>query len=259
MKKSETRFEGFGLPIVAKALPTVRLSALPKMALALSLMCCVLQGTAALTIQEWCKAANEQTAAIKSGNWQRAAHCSKLVAGGDNVTGVIPVNAAAAIATYSMCMWNEKGTDYKEQAITDLAQAVNFCDMRVKPGCGARITQFMVCILEGKIDGVKFTQNDFLSPIGLHSFLMEMPYAAANQKHQETMARYDRLIGQISASTEVYRRQGEYQAKVAKFYAKQSYENKHHSTFDPNVRPSEDSGRREDWDSRKRIYDIFGK
>lgn len=113
----------------------------------------------------------------------------------------------------------------------------------------------------------KFSANDIYSDsCGITHFVMEPLHTALEQERYERKKKMDaenewlNWIGAYAdASTSVYRKQGEMFATQAKFNARREYENKYHSTFDPKDRPSESSGRREDWDSCKKIYDIFGE
>lgn len=201
----------------------------------------------AISIDEWCAAMDREGEAIEVGNWTQA----RYYVGIQLQDTSVPVNTAGNCVRMFLLNWN---LEEKNEAIGWLRRGISIMKSHVGQNCSARAEVLLKKACSDEI-GDTFTKNLFYS---VYNYVMEVPNAVNQRKHRQLMARYDALIGQISASTEVYRREGEYQAMQAKSYANQEYQRKCHRVFDPDRRPSADSGCREEWDACKRIYDIFG-
>ena len=88
-------------------------------------------------------------------------------------------------------------------------------------------------------------------------FTMEIPYAQWRKEMNRTNARIDAMTARFDSEIRSLRRQGDVQASMAKFHAKQEYEKSTGKSFNPNYPPRGEIAR-DKWNACKRIYDIWG-
>ena len=204
-------------------------------------------GGSDLSIEGWFAMMDKEKREIKNGNWSDALECAKQLVVYD---ADVPANQAKDYLTLFFLNWN-LGNEYRAKEC--LRSCISVLENRIGGDCHTRAEKLLNAARSQNLRG-RFSASELFA---VRNFVMEVPNAVSSRNHKQLMAHYDALIGQISASTDVYRREGEYQAFQAKAYAKQTFEGKCHRTFDPDSRPSESSGMRDDWDAAKRIYDIF--
>ena len=200
---------------------------------------------------------NKATEAEKRGDWSSAIDYKKKDMANNydyNSRNCSVVNASGHLELF-LLYWN---VGQKSEAKAQLRKCVEIIqnDSTMKPGCADRAAALLKKVENDELSG-KFTYADMSQACGIACFVMEVPYAVYNANMDTICRRYQAMAGMFEAKTQVYRKQGEMVAFQAKTYAKGEYEKKHHRTFDPDDRPSEESGRREDWDACKRVYDIF--
>lgn len=201
----------------------------------------------ALTLGELPQALMARGDAIKAGDWSQAVHISRRMLLYDRDGDMpVPINAVTDYMYLFFCAWNMGNKTF---ALNNLRDGIAYMSSKFGNNCDSRAKVLLAKAEEGKLPE-QFTSNDIQSSAGICCFILEMPKAVSERHHAA-------LMNQIQASTDVYRKEGEWQASHAKFHAKREYEDKYHRSFDPNDRPPEGSQRRDDWDSCKRIYDIF--
>ena len=191
--------------------------------------------------------------AIMSGAWRRAINIIVDLSGSPE-----KMDASNNISL-ALLYWN---LDEKSNAI----QNMKYCVEKLRDssreygvkGCEKRAEILLERMKKGKLMG-EFDATHILgyNRFGLQSFIMKPVLDAIKDHYSKKTVHLDRLIGMIDASTDVYRKEGQHQAKLATFNAEMDYLKSCGDTFDPNSRPPSDSPNRANWDACKRIYDIY--
>ena len=190
---------------------------------------------------------NSKEAALKSGNYSEARRLLLRLIQSDGAS----VNTASSyiqLALVDRCLYKDNEA---KTAISNAIYNMKNGDM-LGNGCEARAE-----ILLRKINKLP-RRLSYREIYDISAFTMEIPYAQWHREMDRIIARYDALAGRFSSQTRSLLREREFQASVAKFYAKQEYEKSTKSTFNPNYPPPRGSEAREKWNACKRIYDIWG-
>lgn len=153
----------------------------------------------------------------------------------------------------AMLYWN---TGNKSRAVSSMQTAVYYLKNAYPingRGCEIRGEKFLQKMRSGNLPA-RFSGKD-IGGIGL--FIMQAAYAMHSQRMAALNAYYDALGAKFSAQTSLYRREGEFQEKMAKFYAAQEYQKATGRSFSPNHPPAYGTSARSSWETCKKIYDIF--
>lgn len=149
-----------------------------------------------------------------------------------------------------MTEWQEGD---RTRAINDLSAAVNI--IARSPDYGEKYTVLMKELLirakQGRLP------DKFKNASELEGFVGQPVYDRFGEITGRVAQSWQAMAAMFGAKTAVYRKEGELQAYMATQAIQMDYRQKTGKDFDPDRRPSEESGRRTEWERAKRIYDIF--
>ena len=212
------------------------------------LLACAAFGLSALTIDEEVRYWRLRNAAAERRDYAEAIRLQKRVI--EEPSMYVEANAASDLVLLGLLHWCNGSPSEARTAIGRAIQLMK-TGRTLGNGCEARTEQLLA-----RLNRVprQLSSNELAAIV---SFTTELVSAQHFKNTQAVIARYDALGRMFDAQTQTWRREGEFQASVAKFYARQEYQKTTGKTFDPDRRPY--GGReREQWDACKRIYDIWG-
>ena len=195
-------------------------------------------------------------AALERGDWETGLRKMEWL-GDRNSSLEAPINRASYYLTASMCAWN-LGRKSSALRLLDRAISIMRNGANMGGGCEARAVAFRTKMQEGGLPS-HFTSADMQYGVGIHDFIMEIPKAKWNRNIQNSIAKYEAIGGRADAQRGIYEAHGRWFEKVAKFYARQEYQDATGRSFDPDRPPVYGTSDRDYWNAAKRVYDIFGE
>ena len=155
--------------------------------------------------------------------------------------------------------WNAGDRD---GAMTALGRAISIADndSALGHGCSGRMKVLLAKAKSGDLPS-RFDERDYSGSVAnnLISFVYQPVWDQHNGYCDRTASRFQALGNSFSAKTAVYKKEGEMQEFLAKQEVQKNYLKKTGDNFDPDNKPSYDSGKQEEWKKAKRIYDIYAK
>ncbi|MBR2625452.1 MAG: hypothetical protein IKD23_03525 [Lentisphaeria bacterium] len=194
--------------------------------------------------------------AIKSEDYNRATAAIKNEIKAFEDYDKIDIILASSYLKLSMLYWS---VGSRNNAISALKQTIYYMQNGRNlggSGCEQRAQIFLQKMRSGDLPDY-FTPQDISSNIGVSSYIMEIPDAVYQRQIDKLKAHYDAIANRTAAATDVYRKEGNLQARMARYYADSEYQKTTGRTFYPDSPPSYGSKDREAWDACKRVYDIF--
>ena len=205
-------------------------------------------GLSALTLEQELAYGKQRDAAVARRDFAEAIRLQKGII--EEPAIYVEVNIATELIEPGLFYWCDGSPSEARTAIRKAIQLMKTGKM-LGNGCEVRAEQLLT-----RLNRVprQLSLNEIAAIL---SFTMEAAQAEQSKKTNASIARSDARIRMFDAKAQTYRREGEFQASVAKFHASREYQTATGKTFDPNHRPY-DGREREQWDACKRIYDIWG-
>ena len=196
---------------------------------------------------------NAESRAKEDEDWEEALSIKKrFIARG--FWGDCDANNASDQVDLALLYWN---TGDRESARSALSKAISIMRNGNNLGnnCWADASTLYRKMRDGDLPS-KFSPKEFEA---IFSYVMEVPMAQFDKTINAQIRRYDLMIQKMDSEIRSIEFQGQIMEHRAKFKARQDYFNATGETFSPSNPPEYGTSARDEWDSAKRIYDIFGK
>lgn len=206
----------------------------------------VTQPKTSSSIDKWIKDTEKAEKAAKAGDHKTACEVLSEILNSSQETDVNKASHSIELGLHYWCL--KKDSEAKDA----ISKAIKYLKTGefLGGGCEARAETLLKKIS-------KLPRSMSYDEIhALNEYTMEPAYDQFHKEIDRKNAQLEVLTRKYESETNRLRREGDFQASMAKFRAKQDYEKSTGRTFDPNTRPK-DAKELEKWEPCKRVYDIF--
>ncbi len=196
--------------------------------------------------------------ATEAGNWGDAVRYMKRCVELEKNAGILrcDCNLAGYYVWLAMLQWNYDEAGSARSSMEEAVRLMKYGES-LGNGCEKLAEKFLAKLRSGDLPST-FTPTDILSDCGVCKNIMAPVEARFWKCTNASISRSNLMISWAESMTRTYQMDGERQARMARQGARQEYLRKTGSEFSPDrdTRPSYGKAR-DEWDSCKRVYDIF--
>ena len=196
--------------------------------------------------------------ATEAGEWGDAARYMKRCVELEKNAGILRTdcNLASYYVWLAMLQWNDNEPSSARSSMEEAIRLMKYGES-LGQGCEKLAERFLGKMRSGDLPST-FTSTDILSDCGICKTIMAPVEARFWKCTNASISRSNLVISWADSMSRTYQMEGERQARMARQGARQEYLRKTGREFSPDRDTRPPYGKaRDEWDSCKRVYDIF--